>query len=498
MCKRSGCILLAALLYVCHAVAQDNGAFLDDFSRFRQQALSEQRDFRQKAISEYADFLRQAWHNYDLMRPIKPRKEKWIPPTRIPKDVEPVKNKPIDYDDVIAIPKPADKEKQPQPIEPVEEHKEDKETQLSTGVYCLDIIFRADKKKLPHLANTSNAEIARMWTQLSEKQYGNLLYDCLQNRSVYHFCDWVYLHMLDSVSQECYGKSNEATLLMAYLYQQSGYKMRLAKDDSGELVLLFASEAKLFNYPFITIDKEPFYVYGSHQKKLTVCDAAFPGEKSLSLDIREDMSSSMIVTCGLTDVRVRKAERYPDWYMGCSVMDGMLDLYTDYPSGYMNGNEMTRWALLANTPWQLHLVYDSLVWLPSVKRELSAFPELEQVERLLNWVQTGFDYKTDEEVWGRERAFFAEETIYYPYCDCEDRSILFSKLVRDVVGLKVLLVYYPGHMATAVKFNSEVAGDYILLNGDRYVVCDPTYINATVGMTMPNMDNQKAKVILLD
>ena len=86
---------------------------------------------------------------------------------------------------------------------------------------------------------------------------------------------------------------------------------------------------------------------------------------------------------------------------------------------------------------------------------------------------------------------------YYPYCDCEDRSILFSRLVRDLMGLDVVLIYYPGHLATAVKFSSEVKGDYITYQGDRYTVCDPTYINAPVGMTMPDMDNASAFVVVL-
>ena len=112
-------------------------------------------------------------------------------------------------------------------------------------------------------------------------------------------------------------------------------------------------------------------------------------------------------------------------------------------------------------------------------------------------MQTAFVYEYDDKVWGEDRAFFAEETLYYPYCDCEDRSILFSRLVRDLLGLDVILVYYPGHLATAVCFNSEVKGDYITLNGRRFVVCDPTYIGAPVGCTMPSMDNKAAKVILL-
>ena len=59
-------------------------------------------------------------------------------------------------------------------------------------------------------------------------------------------------------------------------------------------------------------------------------------------------------------------------------------------------------------------------------------------------------------------------------------------------------MYYPGHLATAVCFTEQVTGDYVALNNRKYIICDPTYIGAPVGLTMPGMDNQKAKVILLD
>lgn len=69
--------------------------------------------------------------------------------------------------------------------------------------------------------------------------------------------------------------------------------------------------------------------------------------------------------------------------------------------------------------------------------------------------------------------------------------------MRDLLGLKCTLVYYPGHLASAVCFTDNVAGDYISVNGKRYVVCDPTYIRAPVGHTMPGMDNASAQVIVL-
>ena len=43
----------------------------------------------------------------------------------------------------------------------------------------------------------------------------------------------------------------------------------------------------------------------------------------------------------------------------------------------------------------------------------------------------------------------------------------------------------------------DIRGDYLLRDGKKYTICDPTYIGAPIGATMPSMDNQTAKVITL-
>ena len=172
-----------------------------------------------------------------------------------------------------------------------------------------------------------------------------------------------------------------------------------------------------------------------------------------------------------------------------------MDFFDTYPPSCINDNFMTRWAMYANTPMD-ETVKESLY--PALRANIAGLSEKDAMERLLNWVQTGFVYEYDDKVWGHDRAFFAEETLFYPYCDCEDRSIMLSRLVRDLLGLKCILIYYPGHLAMAVNFHENVRGDYIQLKDQKYVVCDPTYINASVGMTMPNMDNSSATVILLE
>ena len=131
---------------------------------------------------------------------------------------------------------------------------------------------------------------------------------------------------------------------------------------------------------------------------------------------------------------------------------------------------------------------------PSLKQQIKDLSQAEAANLLLNFVQTAFDYQTDGEQFGAERTLFADESFYYPYCDCEDRSILYANLVHDLLGLDAVLLHYPGHLATAVRFTDEVSGSYIALNGVRYLVCDPTYIGANIGMSMPQYRNTKVEV----
>ena len=165
-----------------------------------------------------------------------------------------------------------------------------------------------------------------------------------------------------------------------------------------------------------------------------------------------------------------------------------------YPSSELNNNPLTRWAMYANTP--LTKEVQQMIY-PTLVEQLRGLSYRAKVEKILNFVQTAFVYEYDDKVWGGDRAFFPEETLFYPYADCEDRSILFSRLVRDLLDLPVVLIYYPGHLATAVAFPNAEQGDFIVIDGKRFTICDPTYIGAPVGLTMSGMNNQTAKAILL-
>ena len=305
----------------------------------------------------------------------------------------------------------------------------------------------------------------------SQKGYTNLLHDCLKIRDTYKLCDWAYYKMLQTLSEATCGKgTNEAVFLQGYLFHQSGYQMRFATEpDTHKLHLLTRITGTPYNCGYSIIDGKLFFIMdGSKSKNLAICEAAYPGEQEMSLGIKE-----------LPDLK-----------------KNMSDLRTIISRFVMvEANMMTRWAYYANTPLSEE-TKETLY--PQLKKQIANKSKVEAANLLLNWIQMGLQYAYDDKVWGHDRAFFGEESLYYPYCDCEDRSILFSHLVREILDLDIVLVYCPGHLYTAVAFNEDVPGDYIMVNGRKFTVADPTFYNANVGKTMSKMDNSKAQVILLN
>jgi hypothetical protein len=121
--------------------------------------------------------------------------------------------------------------------------------------------------------------------------------------------------------------------------------------------------------------------------------------------------------------------------------------------------------------------------------------EFEATNFLLRLVQKSFQYKRDDEQFNYEKVLFPEETLYYPFSDCEDRSIIFSYLVENLLGLDVIGVKFKDHLATAVQFSGNGIGTRFKYNGTIYTIADPTYINANVGMIMPQYKNKAFTLI---
>lgn len=483
--------------------AESTNPFAAKFDMFKQQSKQTFDDFREKCNREYIAFVRKAWKEFGAEPPVrKPPIPEVKPIVAPPKDNPPLDN-PLINDSIlgkqkmkemtIVIPDISLNIPQPKPVVVIQQQPvEPQDTAYDTMPFTFmstDMQVRLDETKRFSIDTITPDHVADMLEVLTSKDYDNVLYDCLKLRADHKLCDWAYLLMLKTIADQFCGEgTNEAALLLGYLYCQSGYKMRYATDGT-RLFVLVGSRHNIYDKWYFTIDGDRYYPVDDSETGLNICTAEFPKEQALSLYIREAQ------LFGNSDYKERaiKSRAYPDVKFNVRVGNGLMDFYDSYPTSYVNDEFTTRWAMYADTPME-DGVKEQIY--PVLQKELSGLSPRDAAERLLNLVQTGLEYEYDDKVWGHDRAFFAEESLYYPYCDCEDRSILFTRLVRDLLGLKCVLIYYPGHLASAVNFpGTEPRGEYYTYEGNDYIVCDPTYIGAGVGRQMPGLELDKAVLI---
>ncbi len=463
-----------------------------EYSSFKTSNEKEFEDFRNKINAEYANMVKKAWKELNAIKGTpKPDDDKPIPPIIYPEEDKNklIKDNSKPFEEIIPIVKP---QPQPEPVVPIiyDSPKPVVETYFQFKFYNTSLKVRLNDSHRFSVNSCKKKDIAKIWSKLSGNNYNSVINDCLGIRSQIKLCDWAYLLMLRDLCDSFFnGHCNESVLLTAFLYCQSGYKMRLAHSN-GQLFLLYASKNLIYDQNYWVLDGEKYYPLDCNNEQISICQASFPNEKPLSLHI----VSEQLLAMQTSTQRTLQSKRYPDVKAEVNTNENLIKFFNSYPTGNINESFGSRWAMYANTPLS-EQAKNSLY--PSLKKAIANKSEIEAANKLLNFVQTAFVYEYDNKVWGCDRAFFADETLYYPYCDCEDRSILFSRLIQDLLGLDVVLIYYPGHLATAVKFTENVSGDYFKIGDNRYTVCDPTYIGAPVGATMTKMNNNEAKIILL-
>lgn len=475
------------------AMSQDYSKYYEEFEAFKRQAIQEYNDFRDRANAEYAQYMRDAWEWFrgEKAMPIPEIKVPTIPPVVMPEEERGKKpeDNPLPFEEIIPTPVPSPK---PKPVSPIRESPKSSESWINLTFYGTQCKVRYDVNNKPILKNTNENSVADMWSHMAGN-CSNLLHDCLSIRENMILSDWTYVKLTESIASKIYtgNLSNEAVLTQAFILNQSGFKIHIARSKDGKLHMLIAADCDMYGFPYWNLDGEHYYLIDkSDTQSLYIFTKSFPDEQPMRMALVQENKFEN----KLSPNRTLQSKRYPELNVDVHTNENLITFYDDYPATYANNDPLTKWRFYALAP--LSKLAKTYLY-PKLKNIIKGKSETQVANILLNFVQTAFVYEYDDKVWGYDRAFFADETIYYPYCDCEDRAILFSWLIRDLIGLDVVLVYYPGHLATAVQFNDNISGDYLAVNGKRYLVCDPTYIGAPIGMTMPNMDNGTAKVILL-
>lgn len=460
----------------------------DAFQAYRKRTQDDWEAYMRKVNEEFAAYLEKTWERKtaEKPKPLTPKVPE-IPPVVLPEvGIDIPEDNPIEVD--INFPKLEDA---PVQIAPIPYKPKPAEKSVPFTFYGTTGRVRFDMGKKVVLTGTDEKAVARFWKNLSGEAYDNIVADCQNIRHDRDLCDWAYYKMTEKVAAALYASRNERAVFHAWLLSQSGFSMRLGRDGEN-IYLLPGTRAVLFGKPFWHLGDGYYSLLQDETiSAMYLMDVQFPNTSP----IRTRMICNNNFEKNAATGRKLASRKYAKANAQVSCDKNTLAFLKDIPISAMEGSSETDFLMYAKMPLSEKAGHDLL---PVLFDQVAGKTEAEAVNILLNFVQTAFEYKTDGEVWGHERPFFPEETLYYPYSDCEDRAILFCRLVREVLRLDVAFVSYPGHLAAAVHFNEDIPGDYFIVNGKRYLVCDPTYINAPIGRTMPGMDNKTAKVYLVD
>ena len=331
------------------------------------------------------------------------------------------------------------------------------------------------------IGNMRENAIADAYEAMCKADYKVLVDDCRKVKKELNLNDWGIFLFVREASKTLCTDENAAVVMQQFLLNELGYKSKMARRaDRNQMLLFVAADCQVYGHPYFTKDGLNYYNLTSNEScQFYMCQEDSPKAKS---KLNMQVNHAPALNAGMVN-SVHK-NRSGSVAVSVDVPKSLMEFYGSMPqcdySVYVNAEV---------NPSVASKVLSTLAPLVNGKGEAEA------ANLLINFVQTGFQYATDQEQFGYEKPFFVEELFYYPYCDCEDRSVLYSYLVRNLLKLDVVLLDYPNHIATAVCFNENVSGDFVTVGGKKYVVCDPTYIGASIGKAMPQFKNVAAKVL---
>lgn len=332
--------------------------------------------------------------------------------------------------------------------------------------------------------------ISRFWDEMSKTPYDSLLAQAQRARLRYGLGDWPYAQLVGTMAKNVFPDENRQTLLTWFMLQKSGYRTKVGYNEN-RVHLLLTSTTMVYEVSFYTeADGTRFYALSLDAVPRRIgpiytYEGTYPGA-TRKMDYRFEEPPHF----GEVTPLVRKTLSFEfmgrKYQVNTQVEKSLGDHLYRYPRLDMEGYFDANMSAVARAQV-----------LPQLKSIIQGRSELEATELLLHFVQTAFEYKTADEQFGFDKPYFPDEMFIYPYSDCKDRAVLFAYLVRELLGLKVIGLHFPNHLSTAIAFNTPVKGRTVRYEGRDYVMSDPTYIGAPVGLEMPQYDNVAPNIVLI-
>lgn len=437
-----------------------------DFKKVQTESFQTYKDERDKAFNAY---LKQEWKAYIEQKPAslyeEPKPQEIIPlkpqaTTPVgpkiyikPKDeIKKIDNNASIYVEIEVAPKKA------------------KNTTFDFFGTQLGFDVSQDLKKATYYPQ-NQIGISNFFSKAASSEYEALLSDIDKTAKEMNLNDWAIYLLVSKISQKAFSDEDSSNLLSWFLLNKLGYSVKVGLSNK-HILLMHYSKKVIYATPNYKFNDKKFYAVKNYAKGGTT---VFSYEQDYPNATKElDLS---LHTLPNFEKKVEKK------LLNFSLLGKKYDVPISYDKNlieFMATYPQADYEVFFNAPLEKS-TYNELH--DAFKEYIQGKKASEAMNFVLHFVQSAFKYEVDHEQFSREKVMFAQETLYYDKSDCEDRAILFSYLIKEFFGISVVGVKYKDHMATALYIPLE--GDSVSVKSKRFVVADPTYINATIGMSMP-------------
>ncbi len=340
--------------------------------------------------------------------------------------------------------------------------------QVNIAFYTENIVIPySDEILISNPRKLVEEDIVAFYKRMNRASHRTILNAITKSKQRYQLNDWLTYELLKRSIDAIYRqKSKSYKVLVTWFFMSKlNYDTRLTFV-GREAFLYVKTKDNIYETPLIEDDGNHFLGLSELQYKKTNRNRAIyllnfiaaPNGNSFSLGFNWLPS----LRPNIERKQFRFNWRGTDYNLSVELDKNLVDIMKKYPiideSGYIVA------------PFSKHLENSLLAQLEKI---IGNKPLRHQLEILATFTRSAFQYKEDEQAFGRSKPMIREEVFFYPYSDCEDRSAVFYGLVQELLHLPMLVIAFPDHLTIAVALEEPI-GPAITYKGKKYYICDPT------------------------
>lgn len=359
---------------------------------------------------------------------------------------------------------------------------------LEIDYYCQKVKIKYDKSIcLKFIFKPDDYSLKEYYLLVSKSGYKVLLDDLEQKRIELNLNDWFYYKLVDQFSQSLFKQEtdNYKKAFCWFILVKSHYNVFLTY--SKQFDLYGYTKDLVYGVEEIQI-KEKTYVRLNTEIKASksyVVSKFFPSKISNFFDFSIKLP---ILTC---DSLIRVTRKFilmkKEEIFEYSISKNYIELMNNYPK--VSVEKYFNVSLSA---------YSVKSLIPQLKEKIKGLTLEDATRYILSYVRLSFEHKDDNYTFGYSRSMIAEEALYYGYGDCEDKSALFYVLVKELIGVPMLVLYYPNHINVAVGLD-KVYGKPFTYKKKEYSVLEPSELGDTRDIgDVPTFDRYTHPTVIVE